>query len=146
MGSSAAKLLLRVFLFTPTAHYRPRSLVQASRMYVLAPYGKLLRAMLASWHDWRVNGQTLVNQTYPSSRERAVQVAMEMDGLWLLRGTEKKGRGGHQWFQVTSHLEVSRVEWVGSKSEVWCTIHTEKTAWTLKRSLVTYWSALTDRK
>lgn len=60
----------------------------------MAPYGRMLCAMLASWHCPRVNGQTLVNPAHsPSLGMRVAQVAMETGGLWLLRGNEKKGRG-----------------------------------------------------
>lgn len=41
-------------------HYSPGSRVQASSTYVVAPYGRMLCAMLASWHYPRANGQTLV--------------------------------------------------------------------------------------
>lgn len=97
--------------FTPVAHDRPRSQVRACRTYVIAPYGRMLCAMLGSWHCPRVNGQTLVNPAHSLfSWDRAAQVAMEMGGLWLLRGNEKKGRG-HKWLKVTSQIEVSGVSW-----------------------------------
>ncbi|KAI9530581.1 hypothetical protein NQZ68_000071 [Dissostichus eleginoides] len=56
----------------------------------------MLRAMLASWHCPRVNGQTLVNPTHSFSWDRMAQVAMETDGLWLPRGNKKRKGGGPQ--------------------------------------------------
>lgn len=75
---------------------------------MVAPYGRMLCAMLASWHCPRVNGQTLVNPTHSFSWDRTAQVTMETGGLWLPRGDEKKGRG-QKWLKVTSPIEVSGV-------------------------------------
>lgn len=63
---------------------------------MVAPYGSMLCAMLASWHCPRVNGQTLVNPTHSFSWDRMAQVAMETDGLWLPRGNKKRKGGGPQ--------------------------------------------------
>lgn len=126
--------------FTLAAHYRPRSRVRASRTYVVAPYGRMLCAMLASWHCPRVNGQTLVNPTHSFSWDR------EAHGFygdrWLVAAAwQWKEREGSQ---VTESNKSDRSQrW--SEFGFWCTVR-RKTAMVLKRWPVTYWSALTDRK
>lgn len=92
-GSAAGRVLVQVWpVHTSGSLQAQRSRVRASRTYAVAPYGRMLCAMLASWHYPRVNGQTLVNPTHSSSWDRTAQVAMEMGGLWLQRGNEKKRR------------------------------------------------------
>lgn len=87
----------------------------------MAPYGRMLCAMLASWHCPRVNGQTLVNPTHSFSWDRTAQVAMEMGGLWLPRGNEKKRRGGSQ---VSERNKSERSQWSGvSWQGVWLLMH-----------------------
>ena len=102
--------------FTLSAHYRPRLQVRASRTYMVAPYGRMLCAMLASWHCPRANGQTLVNPTHSSSWDRTAQVAMETGGLWLPRGDEEKGREGgrdegRRGSQVSESNKSDRSQW-----------------------------------
>lgn len=92
------QLLNRVYSAGPSySHQRlttgPDPQSWASRTYVVAPYGRMLCAMLASWHCPRANGQTLVNPTHSLSHgTEQAQVAMETGGLWLPRGNEKKER------------------------------------------------------
>lgn len=55
---------------------------------MVAPYGRMLRAMLASWHCPRANGQTLVNRA--SSWDTTAQVVMETGGSVDYRVAMKK--------------------------------------------------------
>lgn len=143
--------VVQVLVQARPAHYRPKPRVRASSTYVVAPYGRMLCAMLASWHCPRVNGQTLVNPTHSLLMGPSGSGCHgDGGGLWLLRGDEEKGRG-HKWAKVTSQIEVSGVSW----QCIWLFFsflfflffcEAQKTATVLKRWSATYWSALSDRK
>lgn len=80
--------------FTPAAHDRPGSPVRASGTYVMAPYGRMLCAMLGELAVPTCERPDASQPgPLPFSWDRAAQVAMETGGLWLLHGSEKKGIG-----------------------------------------------------
>lgn len=106
----------RAVMFTLAAHYTPKSRVRASGTYAVAPYGRMLCAMLASWHYPRVNGQTLVNRTYSSSWDPTAWVTMTTGGLCgcrvaMKRKEEGNGRAGGS--QVNESNKSFRSQWSG---------------------------------
>lgn len=92
----------------------PDPQVRASGTYAMAPYGRMLCAMLASWRCPRVNGQTLVNPAHspPSLGTERLRLPWRRVACGLLRGNEEKG-SGHKWLKVTSQIEVSGTSWQG---------------------------------
>lgn len=84
----------RFVVFTLPATLQPESRVQASSTYVVAPYGRMLCAMLASWHYPRANGQTLV--TPPHGTEWLGLLWRRMACGCRVAMKRKKKRRGHK--------------------------------------------------
>lgn len=91
-------------------HYSPGSRVQASSTYVVAPYGRMLCAMLASWHYPRANGQTLV--TPPHGTEWLGLLWRRMACGCRVAMKRKKKRRGHKWVKVTSQRSGAGWQWI----------------------------------
>lgn len=102
-------------------HYSPGSRVQASSTYVVAPYGRMLCAMLASWHYPRANGQTLVTPPHGTEWLRLLWRRMACG----CRVAMKKKKEGSQ-VSESNKSDKSQRSGLAVNLAFWCTVHIKK--------------------